>query len=124
MPRHSSSPAFSSGFFLPWKHSGARLIKHKRTIEDQLQQHGEHRRLAETELDELALAAIGGGLDADDEVEEDDSIRRLHERPSRSMIPRPLRPSARPRRRLWPPSATRSPQFRPGNEVARPRCWK
>ncbi len=42
------------------------LIKHKRTIDEQLQQHGERRRVAETELDELALAAIGGGLDADE----------------------------------------------------------
>jgi len=47
------------------------LIKHKRTIDEQLQQHGERRRITETDLDELALAAIGGGLDADLEVEQD-----------------------------------------------------
>ena len=47
------------------------LLKHKRTIEDQLKQHGAHGRLAQTELDDLALAAIGGGVDADDDVEDD-----------------------------------------------------
>jgi Helicase conserved C-terminal domain len=47
------------------------LIKHKRTIDEQLQQHGERPRVAETELEEPALAAIGGGLDADDDVEQD-----------------------------------------------------
>ncbi|WP_406694811.1 DISARM system SNF2-like helicase DrmD [Singulisphaera sp. Ch08] len=47
------------------------LLKHKRTIQEQLEQHGERRRIAETELDELALAAIGGGLDADDDTQDD-----------------------------------------------------
>jgi hypothetical protein len=47
------------------------LLKHKRTIQEQREQHGERRRIAETELDELALAAIGGGLDPDDEIQDD-----------------------------------------------------
>ena len=46
------------------------LAKHKRTIDEQHQQHGERLRVAETELEELALAAIGGGLDGDDDVEQ------------------------------------------------------
>ena len=49
------------------------LIKHKRTIDDQLRQHRENRRVAETELDELALAAIGGGLDADEDIDQERS---------------------------------------------------
>ena len=47
------------------------LVKHKRTIDEQRQQHGERRRIGEADLDEHALAAIGGGLDADDDVEQE-----------------------------------------------------
>ena len=94
------------------------LIKHKRTIEEQLQQHGERRRVAETDLDELALAAIGGGLDADDDVEQDFN-------PADSSTTEPIEDPATAEAERQTEKATlatlgntESPQFRPGNEAA------
>ena len=96
------------------------LIKHKRTIQEQLQQHGERRRIAETDLDELALAAIGGGLDADDEVEQDLDPDRLAQR--REPVEDPATVEAErqtEKATLATLGNTESPQFRPGNEAAR-----
>ena len=46
------------------------LSKHNETIQEQRQKHNEARRAALAELDEEALAAIGSGLDADEEADE------------------------------------------------------
>lgn len=88
------------------------LSKHNQTIQEQLKQHGKAVAAERIELDEQELTAIGSGVDADEDVDENiepvDTSSSAHAATplSAERTPAPPRPNARPRRPRWPRWAT------------------
>ena len=98
------------------------LIKHSRTIQEQLQEESGRRRVVDVDLDELALAAIGGGLDADAADADDEVEQDLN--PTDPSLAEPIEDSGTAEAERQTEKATLAtlrnpdtPKLRPGNEA-------